>query len=287
MAHLDCLGSDQSSKNAVFLPNRKSPVTYVHMIELAQVSLQRGGASILNSAFLRVDSSQVVLISGPSGIGKTSLLSLIGGFLSSDKGEVKVFGHEVAKMRATSTALLRRKLAFVPQEIELIKDISALANVRLALEVCGEARRTAKRRSIEALIAVDMGDYFDRPVRALSTGQRRRVCLARGLVRSAEIFVADEPSNDLDAERVLQLIGIIDDLRCEGTAIVIATNDSRLLSQAQQPGWRHLALSEGQLIPGDMSALFGGTRTHKPKPTPDEKYSNVVPFPLSAAIGQE
>lgn len=259
------------------------------MIELAKVSLQRGGATILDSAFLRVAPSQVVLISGPSGIGKTSLLSLIGGFLDANRGEVKVFGHEVAKMRATSTALLRRKLAFVPQEIELIKEMSALANVRLALEVCGEPRRSAKKRSIEALIAVDMGDYFDRPVRDLSTGQRRRVCLARGLVRSAEIFVADEPSNDLDAERVLQLIGIIDDLRCDGTAIVIATNDSRLLSQAQQPGWRHLALSEGQLIPGDMAALFGSGRPRKKpeKPAVSEDYSNVVPFPVSTAIGQE
>ncbi len=259
------------------------------MIELAQVSLQRGGTQILDGAFVRIEPSQVVLISGPSGIGKTSLLSLIGGFLKANKGEVKVFGHEVSKMRSTSTALLRRKLAFVPQEIELVKEMSALANVKLALEVCGVGLREAKRRSIEALIAVDLGDVLDRSVAELSTGQRRRVSLARGLVRDSEIFVADEPSNDLDAERVLQLIGIIDDLRETGTAIVIATNDSRLLSQAQQPGWRHLGLFEGQLIPGDMTTLFGLGRPVTPpiaEPVQPD-YSNVVPFPLSAVSGKE
>ena len=78
------------------------------MIELAKVSLHRGGAAILEGAFVCIEASQVVLVSGPSGIGKTSLLSLIGGFLTADEGEVRVFNHDVAKMRATSTALLRR-----------------------------------------------------------------------------------------------------------------------------------------------------------------------------------
>jgi ABC-type lipoprotein export system ATPase subunit len=157
------------------------------MIELAKVSLHRGGATILDGAFVRIEEAQVVLISGPSGIGKTSLLSLIGGFVTASEGEVRVFQHDVARMRSTSTALLRRKLAFVPQELELINDLSALANVRLALEVCGDSRRETKRRAVQALTAVDLGDDLDRKVAELSTGQRRRVSLARGLVRESEI----------------------------------------------------------------------------------------------------
>ena len=256
------------------------------MIELAKVSLRRGEAQILDGAFVRIEPGQVVLISGPSGMGKTSLLSLIGGFVTADSGEVRVFQHDVARMRSTSTALLRRKLAFVPQELELIGDMSALANVRLALEVCGVGRQAAQSRAIQALTAVDMGEQLRRKVCELSTGQRRRVSLARGLVRDAEIVVADEPSNDLDADRVLQMVGIIEDKREAGAAIIMASNDPRLLTHAQQPGWRHLALCGGQLIPGDMRSLF-----ERPQQEPQaaelqdaSPLTNLVPFPVSAAL---
>lgn len=257
------------------------------MIELAKVSLRRGDARILDQAFVCIGAGQVVLISGPSGIGKTSLLSLIGGFTTADSGEVRVFDHDIARMRATSTSLLRRKIAFVPQELELIDDISALANVRLALEVCGASRREAKSRATLALEAVDLGSHIHARAGRLSTGQRRRVCLARGLVRNADIFVADEPSNDLDAERVLQMVRIIDTMREEGAAIVMASNDPRLLIHAQQPDWRHLALSDGQLIAGDMSSLFSGTAEREAKNDDVAVADNVVPFPRSAAGGRE
>lgn len=254
------------------------------MIELAQVSLSRGGTQILDKAFVRIESGHVVLISGPSGIGKTTLLSLIGGFVRADSGQVRVFEHEVSKLRASSTALLRRRLAFVPQELELIDDLSALANVRVALEVCGVPLRQAKQRALEALNALDLANEVDRPVSALSTGQRRRVSLARGLVRDADVFVADEPSNDLDADRVLSLVALIEDMREAGTAIVMASNDARLLSHAQQPGWRHLALSAGQLIAGDMAAMFN--TQGKRKPVKGSSSAGVVlPFPVSAIVG--
>lgn len=243
---------------------------------------------MLDGAFLRIEKSQVVLVSGPSGIGKTSLLSLIGGFLTADEGEVKVFEHDVARMRLTSTALLRRKLAFVPQELELIGDLSALANVRLALEVCGESRREAKERAIQALDAVDMADFVHRKVCELSTGQRRRVSLARGLVRDADIFVADEPSNDLDAERVLQLVLLIEEMRERGAAVVMATNDPRMLAHAQQSHWRHLALTCGQLIPGDVSSLFSARPAKNSQSrNEDDTVPNVLPFPISAVVGIE
>lgn len=259
------------------------------MIELAKVSLHRGEAVILDEAFVRIEEGQVVLISGPSGIGKTSLLSLIGGFVTANEGEVRVFQHDVARMRATSTSLLRRKLAFVPQELELINDLSALANVRLALEVCGYSRRESKKRAVESLTALDLGDFLGRRVAELSTGQRRRVSLARGMVRQSEIFVADEPSNDLDACRVLQLVDLLEAKREDGTAIVLATNDPRLLTHAQQPGWRHLTLSCGQLIPGDVNGLFaraGSSHAEAPKQLADDD-GKVVPFPISAAGGAD
>ena len=248
------------------------------MIELSQVSLSRGRAEILSGAFLRIDVSQVVLISGPSGIGKTSLLSLIGGFLHADAGTVRVFDREVARLRATSTALLRRKLAFVPQELELIDADSALANVRLALEVCGIGRKEAAARAAQALSAVDLADHLDVRVARMSTGQRRRVSLARGLVRSGDVFVADEPTNDLDAGRVLQFVELIEDMRERGTAVVMATNDPRLLAHSCQTGWRHLAIAAGQLVPGDLHSLHA-----PPVAEPEAIPENVVPFPIQAA----
>ncbi len=259
------------------------------MIELAKVSLHRGETVILDEAVVHIEGGQVVLISGPSGIGKTSLLSLIGGFLKASAGEVRVFQHDVARMRATSTSLLRRKLAFVPQELELIADLTSLANVRLALEVCGFSRRESKSRALEALCAVDLGELATRKVAELSTGQRRRVSLARAMVRESDIFVADEPSNDLDAARVLLLVDLLEAKREEGTAIVLATNDPRVLTHSQKAGWRHLALSNQQLVPGDLSTLseqpaFKEGNDSGAKP---EQGGILVPFPISASAGVE
>jgi putative ABC transport system ATP-binding protein len=247
------------------------------MLELVGVGFARGELAILDGAFVRVEPGQVVLLSGPSGVGKTTLLSLVGGFLHADKGEVRVFERDLARLRASSTALLRRHMSYVSQELELIDDESALANVRLALEVCGVSRAEATRRSLAILEEFELGALARRPVHELSTGQRRRVCLSRALVRDAAIFIADEPSNDLDAARVDRLVEMIERRRRKNVLCFIATNDPRMLSHAHDPGWRHLELRDRQLVPGDIQLLE----------LEREAVPNVVPFPISAGATAE
>jgi ABC-type lipoprotein export system ATPase subunit len=240
------------------------------MLELVGVGFSRGDLSILEGAFLRVEPGQVVLLSGPSGIGKTTLLGLVGGFHHADEGEVRVFGRDLAKLRASSVALLRRHMSYVSQELELIDDETALSNVRLALEVCGVGRREATDRSLRILEEFEIGVAAHRPVHELSTGQRRRVCLARALVRDAAVFIADEPSNDLDEARVERLAEMIERRRRKNVLCFVATNDPRLVCHARDPGWRHLELRDRQLMPAGEH------------PVEEMAIPNVVPFPVAA-----
>jgi ABC-type Mn2+/Zn2+ transport system ATPase subunit len=109
------------------------------------------------------------------------------------------------------------------------------------------------------------------------------------MVRESEIFVADEPSNDLDACRVLQLVDLLEAKRESGCALVLATNDPRLLIHAQQPGWRHLTLASGQLVPGDVGALFAQpARSDDKDGSPGKgEGGQLVPFPVNVASGVE
>ena len=106
------------------------------------------------------------------------------------------------------------------------------------------------------------------------------------MVRDSAIFVADEPSNDLDAVRVLLLVDLLEAKREEGTAIVLATNDPRVLTHAERPGWRRLTLSGGQLVPCDLSTLAEGPSPRAQEPGVEDAVGGVlVPFPISAAVG--
>lgn len=239
------------------------------MIELIGVGLRRGGAELLAGLFLAAEPGQVVLIAGPGGCGKSTLLDLIAGRVFADAGTVSVFGRDLRRLRSSSLALLRRRVALASQEILLLDDRSALANVAVALEVAGAPRDALRLRSAAALAEVGLAADVDRCVAALPTSARRRVCLARALVAEPDILLADDPTAGLDADTADRIAGVLERHRSGGGIALVASTDPRLLAGAERPGWRHLCLEEGHLVPGNLDTalddLVGG---------------ELVPFPL-------
>lgn len=233
----------------------------------------------------------MVLISGPTGSGKTTLMEFLYAAEIADSGTVEMFGRDVAKLRRSSLALLRKHIGVVPQRLALLDDRSALHNVALALEICAEPRQTMHTRAAEALGRVGLACEVDTPVHELSTGQKQLVAVARALVREPDILVADEPSTYLDETGREALMTLLDEGSRRGAAAVVATNDHKLLGAGAHFGWRHMELHEGilRMIADrkpmhDIGAGDGDTASDY-ESYELEVEDNVVPFPLVAHAG--
>ena len=232
--------------------------------------------SVLEDLHLELDAGQAVCISGPVGAGKTTLIRLAAGQLFADRGEVRIAGRDPARLRSRSLAALRQLVAWVPQELRLLDDRTAIDNVAIACEASGVSRRQARSTAATALAEMGLAEEIDVPVYALSTGQRRRVSLARGLATEPQLILADEPSGDLDPEGVSLLAAAIDSRLADGAAALITTHDRRLLAAGAARGWAHRRLVGGAL---------GGCESSTPVTEVTAQSGVIVQFPPVARVG--
>lgn len=284
------------------------------MIELEGVSKRyrsRSGDPIFSEVDLCVDAGEVVLVSGETGSGKSTLLKLLYAAEFADRGEVRVFGRNLARLRRSSIALLRHHVSVVPQGFALLSEMSALRNVALALEVRAVPRREMLVRAAESLSALGLGADADTPVGELSIGQRQRVAIARALVGDPSVLVADEPTAHLDGPGRDIFIDQLIHVQSQNGAAIVASNDHRLLAAGARYGWRHVELRAGTLhtvaqrepLPiggyaayqveiedmGEDSALAEPWPDGVPDGVEEEweevSRTNVVPFPVAARAG--
>jgi ABC-type ATPase involved in cell division len=218
------------------------------MIELRAVHLRRTGAAgertLLDGVDLEVAAGEVVIVTGASGAGKSSLLAMLYGAELVDGGRVKMFGHDLRRLRRSSIALLRRRIGILPQDLRLLDERTAAANVALALEVRGARARDARLAATETLARVGLAEVVDAPVRELSRGEAQRVALARAIVGDPALLLLDEPTaHQDDAGREL----VVDVLR--DFPAIVATGDAALIDSARIHGWRQLELAGGLLQP--------------------------------------
>ena len=222
----------------------------VTMIELKRVSKRYRGrteTAVFQEIDLAVDPGEVVLVSGATGAGKSTLIKLLYAAEIADRGRVSVFGRDLARLRRSSIAVLRRHVGVVPQAFALLRDMSALRNVALAMEVRAAPMRDILMRAAEALSSVGMTSSVDTLVSALSEGERQRVAIARALVGEPSVLVADEPTAHLDSEGREMFIDVLIDVQSRGGCAVVATNDHALLSAGARCAWRHVELWDGAL----------------------------------------
>ena len=205
-----------------------------------------GAASVLALDRVSADfeAGQVTLLMGASGSGKTTLLSILGCLRKPDSGRVTVLGSDVTRARDSELVNLRRNhIGFVFQFFRLFRSLSALENVRMGLELSGEANRkpeAAKR----ALDAVGLAGKQHLNPQQMSGGERQRVAIARALVKNPGILLADEPTAALDRTAASQVAELMrSSARERGIVAVIATHDARLTAIAD----RVIEIRDGRL----------------------------------------
>jgi ABC-type ATPase involved in cell division len=237
------------------------------MIALRSVSLcGRAGAPILDSVSLEVGAGGVALVTGPTGCGKSALTRLCYAAGRPDSGRVQVFCRDLARLRSSSIELLRRRLAVVTQETSLIERDSALANVAVPLVAASLPARERRTRALAALARFGAGQLAAVPVARLSSGERRRVCLARAAVSEPAVLIADDPTAHLDGDGRLAFLDLVAEVGDRGGASLVASSDPALAAAAIRLGWQVL----------DLAARRAEAR---PAAGEGQAASNVVPFP--------
>jgi putative ABC transport system ATP-binding protein len=201
--------------------------------------------AVLEYATARIESGQVVAITGRSGSGKSTLLNLVSGIDSADAGSVEVDGTRVTTLAEPARTLYRRAhVGFIYQFFNLIPTLSAVENVRLVLELNGVSGAAARTRSRAALEEVGLLGRAASAVDQLSGGEQQRVAIARAIVHSPALLLADEPTGNLDEDTAREVMPVLLRLaRARGATLLIVTHDASLAARAD----RVLELRGGKL----------------------------------------
>ena len=211
----------------------------------------------LRDVDLHVKRGEMVAIMGPSGCGKTTLLNCLSGLDEVDSGRVLIDGMELHSLPDDERSDYRaRRMGFVFQLYNLLPVLSAVENVEMPLLVSGVNAKEARRRSMEMIDMVGLGDRAHHLPAELSGGQRQRVTISRSLVNNPAIVWADEPTGDLDSETASDIFGLMVDLnRTNGQTFVVVTHAREVGERTH----RIVLMRDGLIVDDGLgSATVGG-----------------------------
>ena len=221
------------------------------LIELTDVSkiydLGEVQVAALRSASLTIRAGEIIALIGPSGSGKSTLMNTLGCLDRPTSGSYRLDGKEVSAMSADERAAVRnRHVGFVFQNFNLLARTSAVENVELPLLYAkGVSARERRKRAVEMLRRVGLGDRLEHHPSQLSGGQQQRVAIARALVNNPSILMGDEPTGNLDSHTSREVIRIFRDLNTQhGITVIIVTHDQHVARNAD----RIVVLGDGQIV---------------------------------------
>lgn len=204
------------------------------------------GTQALTGVDLRVEAGEVVAIMGPSGSGKSTLLHLLAGLLRPDAGTVELAGKRIDCLSDRERSDLRlRRFGFVFQFGDLVPELTVVENVELPLRLTGVRPREARPRALALLDRLGVAEVAGRRLSEVSGGQSQRAAVARALVHSPDVVLADEPTGALDTvagEIVLE--ALVATARDVGAAVVLVTHELRVASWAA----REVQLRDGRVV---------------------------------------
>jgi len=239
----------------------------VSLIEVRGVrkTYQMGEVEVhaLNGVDLDVERGEYLAVMGASGSGKSTLMNLLGCLDTPSAGSYRLNGVAVEELDDAELAAIRNKeIGFVFQTFNLLPRTSALGNVELPLVYAGVPRRERRRRALETLERVGLGDRNDHQPNELSGGQRQRVAIARALVNNPSILLADEPTGNLDSATSEEIMAVFDALHAAGNTVVLVTHETEIAAHTE----RQVLLRDGAVV-ADRRAAAGPAAP--PAPAPD------------------
>ncbi len=222
------------------------------LLELKNISKIYGGLKALDNVSLRIEKGEWIAIMGPSGSGKSTMMNIVGALDKPTSGEVIFDGRDISKeSNKRLTVLHRDKIGLVFQQFHLINYLNAVENVMVAQYYHS---MPDEKEALEALERVGLAERARHLPSQLSGGEQQRVCIARALINSPELILADEPTGNLDEANENIVLEIFRQLHKEGTSLIVVTHDPEVGEEAQ----RIVRLEHGKVISDQKNELFRG-----------------------------
>lgn len=215
------------------------------MIELEQVAYSYGDSELFSDVSLILQPGSFHFLTGPSGSGKTTFLKLCYGELLPTAGHLRLFEHDVRALSRDAIAEMRRRVGVVHQDCEFLDHLPIADNIALPLSVAGQSLAGEQENLSDLLQWVGLRNRAGALPPELSGGERQRAALARAVIMSPDVILADEPTGNIDWEMSQRLLQLLVELNKMGKTVMIATHDLGLIRAAKaQVSARVLRLSE-------------------------------------------
>jgi cell division transport system ATP-binding protein len=198
----------------------------------------------LEDASFVIEKGEFVFLVGPSGSGKSTMVRLLLKELEPTEGRIVVGGRDLARLRRSKVAQLRRNIGCVFQDFKLLPNRNTAENVAYALKVQGEGRNAIRHKVPEALALVGLSHKMNSYPDELSGGEQQRVSIARAFVNHPPLVVCDEPTGNLDPDTSVGIMQLLYRINRSGTTVVMATHDRELVDKMRR---RVIALEDGRI----------------------------------------
>jgi cell division transport system ATP-binding protein len=203
------------------------------MVNLNNITFAYNSKKIFYSTYVNINEGEFVFIVGESGIGKTTLLKLIYFDLKPQRGIIKTLQYNSDLIDYSEIPLLRRQIGVVFQDFKLLNDRNVYENIAMPLYISGEKGESVRKKVYNTASAFGIFDSLKLMPYDISGGEQQRVCIARAMIIEPKIFIADEPTGNLDPFVSSEIFKLINEINMKGTTCIVATHNFEIVRKYQ------------------------------------------------------
>lgn len=226
-------------------------VTMIRLIDIHET--YDNGTKALRGVNLRIDDGEFVFLVGPSGSGKSTITKLITAEVASTEGRIMVNGYNLNNIRPSQVPYLRRTLGVIFQDFRLIEKKTVWENLAFAMRAVDASSREIRRRIPYILDLVGLAHRAECKPNELSGGEQQRVAIARALINNPNMIIADEPTGNLDPQRSLEIMQLLEKINELGTTIMVVTHEKELVNRFTK---RVVAIEQGRIISDETGGYY-------------------------------
>jgi cell division transport system ATP-binding protein len=237
------------------LAEKLNNIRWDNMIEMKEVyKTYPNGVLAINGIDVRIEQGEFVFVVGPSGAGKSTFTKMMYREEIPTKGAILINGINLTTLKDKKVPLLRRNIGVVFQDFKLLPKLTVYENVAFALEVIEETPRNIKRRVMEVLDLVKLKHRARSFPDELSGGEQQRISIARSIVNTPRIVIADEPTGNLDPDTSWEIMDIFEEVNYRGTTIIMATHNREIVDKVKK---RVIAIESGKIARDQKRGDYG------------------------------